>query len=46
MYVCFRGFNFVSVPNQENGQSCMCVLGVLILSLYQTRRMGSHVCVF
>jgi hypothetical protein len=45
MYVCFRSFNFVSVPNQENGLSCMCVLGVLILTLYQTRRMGSHVCV-
>jgi hypothetical protein len=30
----------------DDGQSCMCVLGVLILTLYQTRRMGSHVCVF
>jgi hypothetical protein len=27
MYVCFKSFNLISVPNQENGQSCMCVLG-------------------
>ena len=36
-FVCVRG---IGVPSQESKQSCIYVLGV---SLYQARRVGSHV---
>jgi hypothetical protein len=36
MYVCFRSFNLISVPNHENGQSCMYVLHIYsTLQVYQ-----------
>jgi hypothetical protein len=40
------GFNFVSVPNQENGQSCMYVLGVLIRDKIKTPKTYIHDCPF
>jgi hypothetical protein len=41
--MCVRGIVTKSVPSQEDERSCICVLEVLLPSLYQARKMRGHV---